>query len=104
MKIKNFVFAILLLSSLFVLANGQQRPLITEDVDIVPQGSIRVGVGVDFLQNAKFPLSGLRGDLTRVGVIEVNAGFAPNVQIELEGTVQNFLSINSAHRPAPVPL
>lgn len=104
MKIRDFVFAILLLSSLFVLTNGQQRPLITEDVDIIPQGSIRIGAGVDFLQNAKFQLSGLRGDLTRVGVVEVNVGFAPNVQIEFEGTIQNFLAINSAQTPAPIPL
>jgi hypothetical protein len=101
---KNFVSAVLLIFCFAVLAQAQQRPLLTEEVDIIPQGSIRVGVGVDFLQNAKFPLSGLRGDLTRVGVVEVNAGFAPNVQIELEGTVQNFLSINSAQNPAPIPL
>lgn len=101
---RNFVFALLLFVCFSIFARAQQRPLLTEEVDIIPQGSIRVGVGVDFLQNAKFPLSGLRGDLTRVGVIEVNAGFAPNVQIELEGTVQNFLSINSAQNPAPIPL
>lgn len=101
---KNFISAVLLIFCFAILAAAQQRPLLTEEVDIIPQGSIRVGVGVDFLQNAKFPLSGLRGDLTRVGVIEVNAGFAPNVQIELEGTVQNFLSINSAQNPAPIPL
>jgi len=39
----------------------------TDDVDIVPQGAIEIGAGVEFLQNAKFPLSGLKGDLTRVG-------------------------------------
>lgn len=100
---RNFVLAILLLTCFSVFAAAQQRPLLTEDVDIIPQGSIRVGVGVDFLQNAKFPLSGLRGDLTRVGVVEINAGFAPNVQIELEGTVQNFLAINSA-APSAIPL
>lgn len=82
---------------------AQQRPLITEDVDIIPTGSVRIGAGVDFVQNAKFPLSGLTGDLTRVGVIEINSGFAPNVQIELEGTLQNFLSINSQNA-APIPL
>lgn len=101
---KKIEFVILILFCFCFGARAQQRPLITEDVDIIPQGSIRVGVGVDFLQNAKFPLSGLRGDLTRVGVIEINTGFAPNVQIELEGTIQNFLAINSARNPAPIPL
>lgn len=77
------------------MANAQQRPLITEDVDIIPPGSMRIEVGVDFLQKARYPVSGLSGDLTRAGVIGVNIGFAPNVEFQIEGVVQNFLSINS---------
>jgi len=30
-------------------ANAQQRPLITEDVDIIPPGSLRIEAGIDFL-------------------------------------------------------
>jgi len=76
-------------------ASGQQRPLITEDVDIIPPGSIRIEAGIDFVQKAKFPVSGLNGDLTRAGVIGINIGFAPNVEFQIEGVAQNFLSINS---------
>lgn len=75
--------------------SAQQRPLLTDDIDITPQGSVELGVGVDFLQNAKFPLSGIRGDLTRVGDIRLKTGLAPNVELQIEGTVQNFLAINS---------
>ena len=82
------------------LAHAQQRPLVTEDVDIIPPGSVRLQVGIDFFQNAKFPLSDLTGDLTRVGVVGVNVGLAPNVQFEVDGVVQNFLSINR-RGPAP---
>jgi len=74
---------------------AQQRPLITEDVDIIPPGSLRIQTGLDFLQGAKFPVSGLTGDLTRVGVIGITIGFAPNVEFQIEGVAQNFLSINS---------
>ena len=49
------------------LTRAQQRPLITEDVDIIPPGTLRIQGGLDFLQDAKFPASGLTGDLTRVG-------------------------------------
>jgi len=84
-------------------ASAQQRPLLTDDVDITPQGSISLGVGVDFLQNAKFPLSGLKGDLTRVGDIRVRTGFASNVELQVEGTIQNFLAINS-QGPSAIPL
>ena len=43
-------------------ASAQQRPLITEDVDIIPPGTLRIEAGMDFLQGAKFPVSGLTGD------------------------------------------
>jgi hypothetical protein len=77
------------------LASAQQRPLLTEDVDIIPPGTIRIETGLDFLQGAKFPASGLTGDLSRIGVIGINIGFAPNVEFQIEGVAQNFLSINT---------
>lgn len=82
---------------------GQQRPLLTDDVDITPTGSLEIGVGVDFLQDVKFPLSGLTGDMTRVGDIRIRQGFASNVELQIEGTLQNFLAINSRSTPA-IPL
>jgi len=44
-----------------VVANAQQRPLITEDVDIIPPGSLRISAGVDFVQKARFSGLGLDG-------------------------------------------
>jgi hypothetical protein len=84
-------------------STAQQRPLITEDVDIIPPGTIRLQLGVDFLQDAKFPASGLRGDETRVGVVGVNVGLSPNVEFQIEGVLQNFLSVNSATANPPIP-
>lgn len=93
---------------IFILAMSsaalcQQRPLITDDIDITPPGAIEIGAGVDFFQNAKFPLSGLKGDLTRVGDIRIRQGFAPNVELQVEGVLQNFLAINS-QGPSNIPL
>jgi hypothetical protein len=78
-----------------VTASAQQRPLLTEDVDIIPPGTMRIEAGIDFLQGSRFPVSGLTGDLTRVGVIGLNFGMAPNVEFQIEGVAQNVLSINS---------
>ena len=89
------VCAAVLSFTICAAAVAQQRPLLTEDVDIIPPGTLRIEAGVDFLQGAKFPASGLTGDLTRVGVIGVNIGFAPNVEFQVDGVAQNFLSINS---------
>lgn len=85
------------------VARAQQRPLITEDVDIIPPGSIRIEAGIDFMQGAKYTVSGLRGDLTRVGVIGINFGMGPNVEFQIEGVAQNYLSINS-RGPSAIPL
>ena len=84
-------------------ASAQQRPLITQDVDIIPPGSMRIEAGIDFMQGARYTASGLTGDLTRVGVVGVTIGFAPNVEFQIEGVAQNFLSINSAG-PSAIPL
>ena len=68
-----FVIGLMLAAALSTIA--QQRPLLTDDVDITRPGSIDLGVGVDFFQNAKFTLSGINGDLTRVADIRVRTGF-----------------------------
>src|SRR5215211_3514168 len=73
---------------------AQQRPLITEDVDVIKPGVIRIESGFEFLQNQKFPLSGLRGDLTKLADTRLSFGLAPNVEFQIEWTVQNFLSID----------
>ena len=74
---------------------AQQRPLLTDDVDITPAGAFDLAAGVDFFQDAKFPLSGIKGDLTRVGDIRIRTGLASNVEIQIEGAIQNYVAINS---------
>jgi hypothetical protein len=82
---------------------AQQRPLLTEDVDIIKPGVIRIETGVEFLQNQEFPLSGLRGDLTRLGDTRLSFGLAPNVEFQIEWTLRNFLSIDHLG-PSAIPL
>jgi hypothetical protein len=84
-------------------ASAQQRPLLTEDVDIVETGHIRLQAGADFFQNQRFGLSGLRGDLTRPVVLGLNFGLNSNVSFSIEGSLRNFLSI-SQRGPSAIPL
>ena len=100
--LKALLILAVIVSAAFV-ALGQQRPLITDDIDITPPGAFEIGAGVDFFQNAKFPLSGIKGDLTRVGDIRLKTGMSSNVELQIEGTLQNFLAINS-QGPSPIPL
>src|SRR5258705_5764509 len=80
---------------------AQQRPLITEDVDIIPPGTLRIEAGIDFFYGAKVSVSGLTGDETRVGVICVTIRFSPHVEFYIEGVAQKILSINT-RRPSPI--
>ena len=104
MRILHVRLALLLALLCSIAGSAQQRPLLTEDVDIIPPGSLRIEAGIDFVQNAKFPVSGLTGDLTRVGVIGINIGLSPNVEFQIDGVLQNVLSVNSVTVPTPIQL
>ena len=77
------------------IAPAQQRPLLTEDVDIIKPGVIRIETGFEFLQDQRFPLSNLRGDVTKLADTRLSFGLAPNVEFQIEWTFQSFLSIKS---------
>jgi len=91
---RSLLLSILVISCVFA-GYSQRRPLLTDDIDITPPGSIEVSVGVDFFQRAKFPLSGINGDLTRLADIRVKTGFSSNFEFQVEGALQNFVSVNS---------
>lgn len=74
---------------------AQDRPLRTADAETVPAGTLRTEIGFDFLQDVGFPLSGLRGDLTSVGVVDLRMGVGKIAEIEVEGAIQNFLDVKS---------
>lgn len=97
----------LMLFALLVLVYpvyAQQRPLITEDVEIINPGAVRIEFGFDFVQDKKFPVSGLQGDLSRLGVVSLTMGLAPNVEVEIGGVIHNALSINRQYQPSAIPL
>src|SRR6266849_962687 len=91
------------LTVLAAVAAAQQRPLVTEDVDIIKPGVIRIETGFEFLQNQRFPLSGLRGDVTRLADTRLSFGLASNVEFQIEWTFQNLLSIKN-RGPSAIPL
>lgn len=82
---------------LFLCASvrAQDRPLRTVGTDTVAPGSVRAEVGFDFLQDVTFPLSGLNGDETSVGVVNVRMGVSKIAEIQIEGAIQNFLDVKA---------
>ena len=63
---KRLLFVLSLTLASASLASAQQRPLLTEDVDIIKPGVIRIESGFEFLQKQRFPLSGLEGDVVKL--------------------------------------
>ena len=54
-----------------------------------------VEVGFDFFKGAKFPLSGLGGDLSRIGDLGVRIGLSPRVEIQFAAAAHNFLDVKA---------
>jgi hypothetical protein len=75
------------------LALGQQRPLTTEDPEVIGDGRLLVEAGVETGSNAWYPLSGLHGDRFAVP-IGVCLGLGRYAELQLD-TGYDWLGIDS---------
>lgn len=66
-------------------------------------GELLVGLGGALEEGSAFPLSGLRGDLARLGTLTVSYSFAPGAVFRLHGDVLRVLSVERRGESA-VPL
>jgi hypothetical protein len=96
---------ILFASLIFVLGAGsavaQQRPLLTEDPETIGAGRVLVEGGVEYDDDAVYPVSGLRGDLFRVPIGGVSIGISSIAEVQFDQISFSRLSITS-RRPAPL--
>lgn len=84
-------------------ALGQQRPMKTDDAEILKTGRVRADVGVEFLQGQRFSLSGLKGDLSRLGVAAIHVGIGEYAEFQISGVAQDFFSVSSRTEPVIPP-
>jgi hypothetical protein len=77
---------------------GQQRPLLTEDPRLIPNGAFVMESGFGFEHNARFPLSGVKGDQYSVMVNGLNFSLGPRAEFQINGTIQNFVKDQSKWR------
>lgn len=82
-------------------ATAQQRPLVTEDPEPIGAGRILVEGGFDYSTDQVFPVSGLQGNLTRIGTIGVSIGISSIAEFQIDGGFYNSLKIDG-HKPAPL--
>lgn len=90
---RRFVLSILAVGAAAASAAAQNRPLRTADAEIIAPGTLRAELGFEFLQDVDFPLSGLSGDLTSVGVTNLRLGLGKIAEVQLDGTIQNLLDV-----------
>jgi hypothetical protein len=83
-------------------AHAQSRPLVTEDPETVPAGYILLEAGVDFLNGAKYPVSGLTGNLTKLGTFGLSFGVSSIAEIQVDGGLVNRLAITEIDPTAPL--
>jgi hypothetical protein len=93
---RRILFAACAIAALCAIpTRAQDRPLQTADAELIAPGSVRAQIGFDFLQDANFPLSALNGDLTNIGVVNIRMGVGRIVEVQIQGMIQEFLSIKS---------
>lgn len=73
-------------------AAAQQRPLVTEDPEVVSQGQVLLELGFDRLWQQRFPASGLQGTLTRLPTFGVSIGVGI-AEIQIDGAPFQTLQI-----------
>ena len=83
------------------VASAQQRPLTTEDPETIGAGRILLETGLDYAREAEYPVSGLEGNLFRFPLIGVSFGISSIAAIQLDGGLDNRLSI-SQRNEAPL--
>jgi len=93
-RIRHLGLSIYALGLLFLFvgyASAQQRPLLTEDPRLIPNGAFVMETGFAYARKAQFPLSGLKGDEYSVFVNGLNFSLGPRAEFQINGTVQNFV-------------
>ena len=91
-----FVSLILLLGAGSAMA--QQRPLVTEDPETIGAGRVLIEGGVEYDDDAVYPVSGLRGDLLRLPLVGISIGISSIAEIQIDQASFSRLSITSRRR------
>jgi hypothetical protein len=79
-------------------AVAQQRPLLTEDPETIGAGRVLVEGGVEYDDDAVYPVSGLRGNLWRLPLIGVSVGVSSIAEIQIDQASFSRLSITNRSR------
>jgi hypothetical protein len=84
-------------------AAAQQRPLVTEDPEVIGAGLVLLEGGFDYSRDILFPASGLQGNLLRAPLLGASFGLSSIAELQLDGGFYNRLAITHTNvGPAPL--
>ncbi len=72
---------------------AQQRPLVTEDPETVGSGLILIEGGVEYQEDLFYPVSGLTGNLLRIGTLGVSFGISSIAELQIDGGIIQRLTV-----------
>lgn len=72
---------------------AQQRPLVTEDPEVIGQGRVLVEGGVTYGRDIFFPASGLRGNLLSAPQLGISVGLGSIVELQVDGSFYDRLAV-----------
>jgi hypothetical protein len=76
-------------------AGAQQRPIPIEAIEGAGAGNVTLQTSVDYTRDARFTLSGLEGNLWRVGLFRIDVGLSSIADFEISGGPRDHLQILS---------
>ena len=79
-------------------AYGQQRPVLTEDPRLIPQGTLDVETGFAFEKRAVYRLSALEGTHLSLLPSGLHFGLGERAEFQLTGTVHDYLRTSDGGR------
>jgi hypothetical protein len=83
-------------------ASAQQRPLVTEDPEVIGPGRILLEGGIDVERDLSYPLSGLEGDRLAVPTFGVSVGLSSIAEFQIDWGLYQRLNITNRREDAPL--
>jgi hypothetical protein len=96
-----FLFTVLGIVSVVDVGYAQQRPLETEDPEVIGPGRILIEGGFDWERDVSYPVSGLRGHRLSVPTLGVSVGLSSIVELQVDGGLYQRLNITARRADAP---
>ena len=82
-----------------LLVVAQQQPLPIEPATIIAPGHVGIDFGFSYFRNQNFPLSGLSGNLYKLGNLRFHISLSKYVELQTDGTLLDVLYVHD-RKPA----